>query len=223
MSIAFVNSAVASTSGSPASSFSGSYTCGSGANRLLIVAVNFPAVFPDIPTVSTMTYNGVSMTFVTRTNSGSGNRPVELWYLLNPASGSNTLAGTFSETVAFGYDVIAADYTGVKQSGQPDSSAVSGAVTNTTITQSTTTVADNCWLFGVSNVVGHTAGSNTIIRTSGTADTAISLIDSNSAQTPAGSYSLTVTGSSTGPWCMAVASFSPVVNKIGPFPTHFNS
>jgi hypothetical protein len=112
-----------------------SHTC-TGSNLLLIVAVNNPN--QDITGV---TYNGVAMT-QQLAPTGAGNLAV--YSLLNPATGSNTVAATGmggSSSVM----IIAASYTGVKQTAFPDSK--NNDTTNLTPrTLSTTVVASNCWL-----------------------------------------------------------------------------
>src|SRR5690554_431662 len=79
-------------------SFSFTHDSGSGENRLLVVAVlvrhNNTAL-----TVSSLTYADAPLTKVTNASqkynyTGSASVLVEWWYLVNPAEGSNTLAGT---------------------------------------------------------------------------------------------------------------------------------
>ena len=124
------------------SSTSYSYTC-SGSNRLLILGVL--VIQPAVPTA---TYNGVSMTVL---DSLSDNLGISLYvfYLLNPASGSNTLTYTNGGSGAVGS--VAVSYTGVKQSSFPDSNAqIKGANTISPITASTTVISSNCWVASIS-------------------------------------------------------------------------
>ena len=95
-----------------------SHTC-TGSNLVLIVAVGCRAIGASI---STPTYNGVSMTLLgsQRTMTAS---VVALYYLLNPAAGSNTISVAFGGTSA-NCNGGAVSWTGVKQTAQPD--AVSG-------------------------------------------------------------------------------------------------
>lgn len=64
------------------------HTVGSGSNRLLLC---MSAITGSID-VTAITYNGDSLTFLdTAANSG---RTVEVWYLINPDTGSNTVSMT---------------------------------------------------------------------------------------------------------------------------------
>src|SRR5580692_337091 len=96
-------------------SLSTTYTVGSGNNRVLVICF-----VGDIVAGSTVTYGGVTMTGPVAVDS---NQTQELFYLLNPASGSNTF--TLSYTSGSSYiQVIAADYSNVKQVGQPDGTGI---------------------------------------------------------------------------------------------------
>jgi hypothetical protein len=187
--------------------FSGSYTCGSGANRILFVGVVGQI---GVNTITAITYNGVAMTLIDAPH-GTGLRFGAFYYLINPASGANTLSITQS-----GGDYlipIAADYSGAKQSGQPDAFATTtDANSNPSFTQNITTVADNCWtiMFTSSNSLGFTAGSGSTSRASGNFGVS-NIFDSNAAITPAGATSMTYTGGA-GTSDVTIASFSPFVS-----------
>lgn len=63
-------------------------TVGSGANRALVLTLNFDGV---VPTGQTVTWNGTAMGLLIALNV-SGNKESQIWGLTNPASGNNTLA-----------------------------------------------------------------------------------------------------------------------------------
>lgn len=65
-------------------------TC-SGSNRVLLV---FAYYWSSGRTISGITYNSVALTQLTTQVDAGGNRTVELWYLVAPDTGSNTLALT---------------------------------------------------------------------------------------------------------------------------------
>jgi len=111
-----------------ASSFSFNHTTGSGNNRLLtvLIAVNGTDV-------TSVTYNSVGLTLKTRSNSLG--KHAEEWYLVNPATGSNSVAvvlGASQEVMA-----RAVSFAGVDQSNPLGTSQVasnsSGTSTSVTI------------------------------------------------------------------------------------------
>ena len=141
MAIAFDTSSQGTAGADP----SGSHTC-TGSDRLLIVIVGSAT-----DTNTGVTYNGVAMTQVTATSyPGAGYQGLKMWYLNNPASGSNTIAVTSSNA---GTNYTAQSFTGCDQtSSVVDSSAVNNNATGTTsLTVTTTVVASNCWLVGGSS------------------------------------------------------------------------
>jgi hypothetical protein len=191
-SIAFVGAAdggdVVSASG-----MTYSYVCGSGSNRLLVVNATGD-VTSDI--VTGVTYGGVSMSLVGKHyGGGGGDRWQYMFELLNPASGANNIvisaSGTCDRIMS-----VAADYSGAKQSGQPDASITNGSAGGSgTLTTSVTTVADGDWVvlcetgFNVDqSPPGVGAGST--LRVTGSFGS-LAIFDSNGPVTPAGSYSMT--------------------------------
>ena len=81
-------------------SLSGSVPAGSGSNRLLLVFVIFEVGAGR--TVTALTYNDVALSYVDSVDppdATTTSERIELWVLADPASGSNTLAATFSGSV----------------------------------------------------------------------------------------------------------------------------
>jgi len=178
------------------------HTC-TGDNRILFaVAVGSN----ESDTLTSCTYNSASMTLIDKLQV-SGDRWVYLFYLIAPATGTNNLTANFSEITD--PTINGASYTGVSQTGQPDSNNT-GTADSTTLTISTTTVADNCWLvMGVKNTQSTpVAGTGTTRRDTGGA---AGILDSNGAKSPAGSYSLEETQTPSGQMGGIIASFSPAV------------
>lgn len=200
MAIAFVNSGAVAT-------ITSSYTVGSGSNRLLLLAVVGGI---NVDTVSAATYAGASMTLIAKLNT-NGDRYLYLFYLLAPTSGSNAFSITDGGNFNNGF---AADYTGVKQSLQPDASGTNANTATATISKAVTTVADNCWLvscvFGSGGSPTLIAGANTTIRTQAAQNSAIA--DSNTAETPPGSFSQAFNfTNATSDNVMIVASLAPAL------------
>lgn len=132
MAIAFDSYAVGN-----GSSKTWSHTC-SGLSRILIV--NILDYDDGYDTVTAVTYNGVSMT-----KFGTTGGYASPWYLINPATGTNTISVT-SPGAASAIIAQSVSYTGVKQSGFPDSLIQTNSPGSSPYTMTTTVVASNCWL-----------------------------------------------------------------------------
>jgi uncharacterized repeat protein (TIGR01451 family) len=114
--------ATSSTAGlSPAGTFTGTFThtTGTGTNRLLIVGVAFDITQSPGTLVDGITYNGTALTLLGTHNDAGNTRRVEMWYLRNPASGTNlTVAVTLTVPTAgatVGAVAGATTFTGVDQ------------------------------------------------------------------------------------------------------------
>ena len=83
-----------STASNNASSITWSHTIGSGGNRILIVGVSI-AAGSAVPSVSSVTYGGVNLTFINAVSAPDVRRS-EMWYLLNPTSGTADIVVTLS-------------------------------------------------------------------------------------------------------------------------------
>lgn len=180
-----------------------SHTC-TGSNLLLVVGIFCSNDSADL--VTEVTYNSVALT---RINTLANNGRVYLYALAGPTTGANTVSVSWTG-VSKNHNLGAVSYTDVSQSGIPDSSNT-GGVTGTSLTVSTTTVADNSWLVGMFANDGGTysVGSGTVERI--TYDTTNrTLIDSGGAKSPAGSYSLIMSNSTSNQLIMAMMSFAPV-------------
>lgn len=149
-----------------------SHTC-TGDDRILVVVAG--AVSDNI---SGITYNSVALTQITETTyPGAGHAGLSIWYLVAPATGSNTIAVSSSSACG----AVAVSYTGVKQTGVPDSSNVNNnAVGTNSLTTSTTVVASNCWLVGGASDnagTGASGGTGTTLRDF--VDNGVNMGDSN--------------------------------------------
>lgn len=76
-----------------ASSVNMNHTVGSGSNRLLIVSV---AIERDTDRVTAISYAGQSLTFVGTSVDPTTTARVEVWRLIAPATGTNTVSVTFN-------------------------------------------------------------------------------------------------------------------------------
>jgi len=202
MAIAF--DAASGRSSSAAPTLTIAHTCSSGLNRILFVSCSASGS----NTITGVTYNSVAMTQVATVAVGTINS--YLFSLANPASGTNNIVVTGTGGTLYGCGV---SYTGAAQSGIPDSFNTANSSLSTSVSQSTTTIANNCWVVcgGICGNGGLSGGTNVTIRSSGTGDQYIG--DNNAAKTPAGSITQTVNCNS-GNNTIIMASFAPAIDFI---------
>jgi len=184
----------------------------SGSDTLL--AVHIAQRGSGFPAAGGVTYNGVSLT------SAQQDGPISfihssIWYLANPATGTNTVSVTFPSAPTRSVSG-AVSLTGVDQSSPLDANNGSTG-TGTTASVAVTTVADNAWVIGGVGV--RTAASETITVGAGETqdwnvlDTANGLRAGGShttaAVTPAGAHTMDWTISASLAWAISAASFKP--------------
>lgn len=163
--------------------------------------------------VTSVTYNGVSMTRVLRL-AGQFDA-LYMYSLANPASGSNNIVFNFSPTNSVGGGMYNASYTGVDQTtpvGGSDTAPIANA-TSRTITLTTT--VSSAWLVSaaLNNFTNFAAGTNTSLfnSTGGSRVTA----DTNAAMGAAGNYSIELsTDPSSADITMGAFVLNPVVSTI---------
>lgn len=192
---------------------SGAFNC-SGGDILIAFAERQNA------NVQTCTYNGASMTLAGTSAAGASSLYIDVFYIVAPASGSNTLASSGSGSTYRALHAIA--YSGAKQTGQPDASSFpTGTGTGTSKTTSVTTVAANSWIAGIfyANNGGTVTANNSAVKIGSTFSNpgAVDMLwDTNGpVVTPA---STTVGGQSTvsGGLGLAAISIAPVASPTGP-------
>jgi len=180
-------------------------TIGSGSNRYLFVVGHSNVG----DTVTGITWNGVSMTQLSKKVCLAGDC-IYIYGLANPDSGNHNIVMSSSSSSYMG--ILAASYTGVNQTGQPDAVATGSAASVTSLTSTVTTIADNCWLLAVYRWDGAqalSAGTNSYLRVTLDPGLNDALLDSNAAQTPAGSKSLQGTIVSANNMNYCIISFAP--------------
>lgn len=123
------------------SGYNWNHTC-AGSNRYLSVGIGMLSL---AQTVTAMTYNSVAMTFLGSQNSVTGAARIELWGLIAPATGTNSIAVTLSGSIASAG--VASSYTNVHQTSPTEgfNSAQATNVGAADATVNVTTVADNDW------------------------------------------------------------------------------
>lgn len=204
--ITYDNSVDGGNNGGSTTSLSYSYTVGSGSNRLLVVNLVGDTSADDI---SSVTYGGASLTLINKVHAASNNWQY-LYYLLNPASGTNNIvitAGSSHYLVS-----QAASWSDVRQSAQPEASTTNTtAVTTTAVTTSLTTVASGALVLQGIWSYGHlTAGTGaTPILIDAAFGGAGIFASGNSPVAPAGSVSMTTVSDGTLSSSVIMASFAP--------------
>jgi len=179
------------------SSTSFAYTC-TGSNLLLLVTVGVD----DSGTVdvSSITYNGVGLTNANANgNYNLQNKHSRIWYLINPATGSNTLAITLTGDPSDIAVIGVISLTGVHQTTPID---VAGGTTNangTSLTKSLTAAATDEWQVSVvtEDTEALTASTNQTTRFTNT--------DSSFSRIAGGAKALAGSGSQAVVWTVASA------------------
>lgn len=183
------------------------YTAGSGSNRLLVIANASQS-----GTQSAVDFNSVAGTLdAVKYDPGGAEGSTNFTYvshLVAPDSGAHTASATKSNAIGF-YYIGCADYTGCKQTGQPDATATGSGSGITDLSYTITTVADDCWVattaYGTAG--GVASGTNcTFLINNGS----VGFADSNAAVGAAGAKTVQFTGTS-GRLFAASISFAPSV------------
>lgn len=176
--------------------------------------------------VSAASYNAVAMTKLIRENDGVRNATVEIWYLVAPASGSNTVSVTLAGGTATFADAVCISYTGVDQVTPMDIGGSGAVVLNgsTSNSLSPTTVTNNAWVIDCIDA----GGSPTMAITGGqTSD--VNSVNSNGDKLAVSHKLVAAAGSTTVSWSIspstsgasayAAGALRPAVAATGgPFP-----
>lgn len=161
--------------------------------------------------LTSVTYNGSSMTKIASCQNNVAIN-ISLWYLVAPSSGTYNVVSNFNTSMDAIYTNVVT-YSGASQTGVPDAQTTNGPTVTSSLTTSLTTIADNSWIVGYSRneAGGFTAGANTTLRNASNDN---NLSDTNGAQTPAGSHSITMNPPSSTTVCTVAASFAPAAAAI---------
>ena len=202
MAIEYNSSASSGFATTNATSITWSHSC-SGTDRILIVGC-----LDSSSSTTSATYNGVSMTKIDELLI-TGNESIYLFYLLNPPEGTYNCVVSGGSAKRGG---MSTSFTGVKQSSQPNSSNKGVSSSTKSLTISTTTTDDNCWLVGIGYSGNELlAGTNTTLR--GSSTKYCRMLDTNSQQTPAGSKSMNITQGTASFSGMILAAISPSIKE----------
>ncbi len=132
---------------SPASSMSWQHTTGNGNSRLLIVTVDIFNSGGSPKTISSITYGGVALTQSTTVQYTTNPQILSyLYYLVNPSSGSKTIAVSFSgTTTAIGGSIT---YANVDQTNPLQTASVNKGSSQSQSATLTASGTNNKILFG---------------------------------------------------------------------------
>jgi hypothetical protein len=194
------------------STYSWSHTC-SGDHRILIVSVSMLSVAGS--SVTGITYNSIALTKIRSDASVSGAVRTELWRLIAPATGANTVEVTLSA----GLDSISAanSFTGVDQinpiDAQNGASATNVGAADATV--SVTTVADGCVVVDSvgTDDTAITVGAGQTQRSNVTGTLGSGASSSEGPKSPAGAVTMSWTDvGAAATWTISVVSLAPVQN-----------
>ncbi|KKL06457.1 hypothetical protein LCGC14_2595840 [marine sediment metagenome] len=183
-----------------------SHTC-TGSNLILVVVVTMRAN----NSVSGITYNSVALTHESGADADENNVHTETWYLIAPATGSNTVAVTLNTSTSRWW-AAAISLTGVAQSSPVDVSGSNTGLNVTAISTSVTVVTANSWGIDVwaheADATGASADSGQTERQQSNANF---MTGSTSTEGPlsTGSQAMGWTGAGTGNAAQTVVMFKP--------------
>ena len=204
------------------------HNTGAGTNRLLIVGVSVNIQAANTVGVLGVTYNGTALNFIGAHNDAGLTRRVEMWYLLNPVSGTHAVAVTLNIPTGVTEGVVAGatTFTGVDQT-VPLGTFVSADGAAATCTGTTA----GCSALDVPSVVNGmildtlaTGGNQTITvpapqisrwnaRSANSANPGVR--GTGTSRTGAPSVPISETFSATSNWSLGAISINPSTADIG--------
>lgn len=178
----------------------------SGSNRTLWLGSKGAASYSTGATWDS-TGSAQAMTSLNTVTPDVGEYNLTLYVLKAPATGNLTMSVTVASSNV-GYTF--ASYTDCDQTTQPDSAATinTNGPGATSLTSSHTTTTNNAWVIGYFSSSANTLTASTGINFLQAQTNNVALGDSNSAVTPAASYSMTCTAGS-GRFSSIMASIRP--------------
>ncbi len=185
---------------------SNDYTVSGGTNRLLVVGLY------SQDGIDSVTFDGVPMTLAIA-DTTTLTRSIYYYYLLGPHAGTHPIVINASAGLTITV-VLAADYTGVKQTGQPDNTHGTSSIgTVLSLTGTMTTTAPNAWSMVLAgnnggNMGGAAGGTGVTERMYDHVSQKFMMGDSNVALAP-GAHNQTVTNIGADTIALLQISFAP--------------
>ena len=206
--MAIAHDASSSGNENPGTSVTVAHTC-TGSNLLLLVGV---LTNDTTDKVTGVTYNGVAMTRLASYQAASTNFFGFTYYLINPATGTNNIVASRSDSNLIG--IMNDSYTGVAQTGFPDSSAT-GTDPTGNFDATTTVVAANCWLWANVRSNNSTSGITTSQTIRGSVFGAAGITADSNGTVGTGSQSLNFLVNPGNETYWGICSFAPFVAATG--------
>jgi len=181
-----------------------SYTVAAGDNRLLVVGACLDSGKPFV----SVTYNAIGATQDKLQGNAAETAYAALYSLVAPDVTTADVVVTKTGTTGIVSAAIA-NYTGCKQTAQPDATASASSASASSASYTITTVVDDCWIMTseYDNIGGIVNGTNFVQVTSPT--NGIYLGDSNASVGAAGVKTIAFSWGSAGPYRAASGSYAP--------------
>lgn len=164
-----------------------------------------------LPVVS-WTYNGDAMTIDEDVEDpGNAGNNARISHLVNPDSGTHDLTYTKSSAVG-GITLCVAEYSGCKQTDQPNATSTADGVAVSGLSYTVTTTVDDCWIMTVlaNGAGGAVTGTSNYTTLEAPSTTNGQLGDSDGSVGAAGGKTVSMTGG-TARWYSASAAYAPSV------------
>jgi subtilisin-like proprotein convertase family protein len=197
----------------------------SGTNRILVVGVNIFSGSTPFPTVSTMTYAGQSMSFLTGVTDAGARIRSEMWYIKAPTTGTNDIVITFSANavaVAGGMS-----YTGVDQTTPVGTAATAqGSGTAPSVVVSS---APGELVLDTVGIRQNTGGTQTLTAGSGQQEryndvsgtsSNSNVVGAGSEEVGAASVTMSWTAFSSGAWAIVAVGIKPAGSSTSSIPLY---
>ena len=199
-------------SASISTTLSQNLTLSSGASGILVVQIATSKTTGSYASASIVTYNSVGLTKVRADQYSyiSWNSNTEIWYLLNPPSGTNTLAVTLANAASNGV-VFWDNFFNVDQVSPIDANTGTGNNYGSPLSYSITTVANNAAILTVC-MLGPAGGTMTIPTGYSSSSATSDPLDAYKLGNAAGSNSILWTyAGSPGTWSSTAISLKPAL------------
>ena len=181
------------------SSLSYAYTT-TGSNRGLVMLITMEDTTDADRNVIASTYNSITLIEAVRGNNDTINGTTEIWYLANPASGSNTLFVDTNGAITAG-TVNSSSYTGVDQSNMQDAVNSAAQSNATSVSYTITTASANAWIIDGTTI--DTSSNVTCAPNSGQTEIMDDSMAGSAAKGCAGYEAQTTVGGKTVSWTCA--------------------
>ncbi len=193
---------VATKTATNAASVTWSHTVGTGADRVLIVGLATEDTSSTVLNVSAITYGGVALTAASGSAATAGSSTLDktqLFYLLNPPSGTGTVSVTFGGAVN-GVSAGSTSLSGVAQT-VPGAVAINTAASGTTISAAVSVATAGSWVVDVAN-----SGASNGTLTAGSAQTKRWGVSQSSSGGAGSTAAPAATGTTTMSWTAGSSS-----------------